>query len=192
LQVIRIINNFKTDSVRTKTFYWTKWIWRILTYFSRFFLSFFTSIFFLVLLLQWRELLFCLTISQRISALPFDLERKDGNLGRFIYKPVKQSLIFKTIEATEVFEVKNIKVLRWNWGKLNWHFTVAIENIKPQKLQLYLSLISNISNELWPLNIVLNYFFPNSVMSHNWPSPVRNKKFFSENFQLQKQIPSAR
>jgi hypothetical protein len=29
-------------------------------------------------------------------------------------------------------------------------------------------------------------------MSHNWPSPVRNKKFFSENFQLQKQIPSAR
>jgi hypothetical protein len=58
------------------------------------------------------EQLFCLTISQRISALPFDLERKDGKLGRSIYKQVKQSIIFKTIQATEVFEVKNIKALR--------------------------------------------------------------------------------
>ena len=164
--------------------------------FFQFFLSFFLFYVYLfsctATAMTRVEQLFCLTISQRISALPFDLERKDGKLGRSIYKQVKQSIIFKTIQATEVFEVKNIKALRWNWGKLNWHFTVAIENIKPQKLQLYLSLISNISNELWPLNIVLNYFFPNSVMSHNWPSPVRNKKFFSENFQLQKQIPSAR
>ncbi len=161
--------------------------------FFQFFLSFFLFYVYLfsctATAMTRVEQLFCLTISQRISALPFDLERKDGKLGRSIYKQVKQSIIFKTIQATEVFEVKNIKALRWNWGKLNCHFTVATENIKPEKLQLCLSLISNILNKLWPI-IIVWYFF--DKLSQNWPSPVRNKKFFSENFQLQKQIPSAR
>ncbi len=157
MQVIRIINNFKTDSVRTKTFYWTKWIWRILTDFDLYlsilsFSSFFLSYVYLfsctATAMTRVEQLFCLTISQRISALPFDLERKDRSLGRSIYKQVKQSIIFKTIQATDVFEVKNIKALRWNWGKLNCHFTVATENIKPEKLQLCLSLIPNILKRL--------------------------------------------
>jgi hypothetical protein len=72
--------------------------------------------------------------------------------------------------------------LRWNWGKLNCHFAVAIENIKPKKLQLCLSLISNILNKFWPIIIVLIFFWQTVEFHRIGLHPYETKSFLVKIF----------